>query len=204
MSNMTHPSGPLDEILGREAPRLSESAKTLLAELRAERLKTRTPNVSDSTGSFLFHLLRDRQCAHVLELGTANGYSSVYILEAISTQKNHHLLTIEIDRDDYLNAKRNLSAYRENITLVRSDATEFLRSMSEPEFDFIFIDALKTATLEHFLLAQKLLRPGGTIVVDDVVKFGKKMPDFYAHLEQNAIPYHIVMTDPDDGVMVIG
>lgn len=39
------------------------------------------------------------------------------------------------------------------------------------------------------------------MVVDDVVKFKDKMSDFYELLELRAIPYEIVMTDPDDGVM---
>lgn len=41
-------------------------------------------------------------------------------------------------------------------------------------------------------------------MVDDVVKFGFKMEDFYDYLKVNSIAYEIVMTDPDDGVMVIG
>ena len=40
------------------------------------------------------------------------------------------------------------------------------------------------------------------MVVDDVVKFKNKMEDFYGFLMQSGIPYEIVMTDPDDGVMV--
>lgn len=73
--------------------------------------------------------------------------------------------------------------------------------------DFIFIDAKKSSTLEHFLLCQKYLLPGGIIVIDDVVKYGDershKMSDFYEYLHENGIRYHVVMTDPDDGVMVI-
>ena len=71
------------------------------------------------------------------------------------------------------------------------------------QFDFIFIDALKSATLKHFLLARKLLRPGGIIVVDDVAKFAFKMQDFHDFIEQEKPLHQIVMTDPDDGVMVL-
>lgn len=139
----------------------------------------------------------------MLELGTANGYSSIYLLEAISASKTGHLLTIEISREDFERAKANLHAYRERVTLVRSDATEFLRSAGDMQFDVIFIDALKTATLEHFLLARKLIRSNGAIIVDDVVKYANKMRDFYEYLDSHDIAYSIVMTDPDDGVMVI-
>ncbi len=183
---------------------------SLLATLRDERTRTKTPNISDSTGTFLYDLIVAKGYSHLLELGTANGYSSIYLLEAIRTvrarksPKTGHLLTIEIDRDDYERARTNLGPYRDSVTLVRSDASDFLRSAGDMQFDFIFIDALKSATLEHFLLARKLLQPSGTIVVDDVVKYASKMQDFYDFLRGNSIAYEIVMTDPDDGVMVIG
>lgn len=203
LPNSSHRNPTLDRILDRTPPAFSDSTTALLAELRNERIKTGTPNVSDRTGSFLFHFLRDHGYSHVLELGTANRYSSIYLLEAISHSVSGHLLTIEIDRDDFLNAKRNLHTYRDRVTLVRSDATEFLRSTADMRFEMIFIDALKSATLEHFLLARKLLKSGWSIIVDDVVKYAGKMKDFYEYLETNHIPYFIVMTDPDDGVMVL-
>jgi predicted O-methyltransferase YrrM len=167
-------------------------------------LQTKTPNVSDSTGRFLFDLIQQKHHKHILELGTANGYSTVYLLEAmLSHSEKGHVLSIEIDREDYDRAKQNLAPYQQHLTLVRSDASDFLRSASDMRFDFIFIDALKSATLEHFLLAQKLLLPGGTIVVDDVVKFASKMPDFHAYIQEYKISNRIVMTDPDDGIMVL-
>lgn len=193
----------LDQLHQKPAPRFSEATLTLLAHLKSERLKINTPNVSDNTGGFLFHLIQDRRYRHILELGTANGYSSIYLLEAILPEKSGHLMTIEIQRDTYMRAKTNLHTYRDRVTLVCSNATEFLKSAGDLRFDFIFIDALKTATLEHFLIARKLLSSGGTIVVDDVVKFGNKMPDFYEYLEKNSIKYSIIMTDEDDGVMVL-
>ncbi len=193
----------LDQLHQKPAPRFSEATLTLLAHLKSERLKINTPNVSDNTGGFLFHLIQDRGYRHILELGTANGYSSIYLLEAIQPEKSGHLMTIEIQRDTYERAKANLHAYRDKVTLVCSNAAEFLQSAGDLRFDFIFIDALKTATLEHFLIARKLLSPGGTMVVDDVVKFGNKMPDFYEYLEKNNIKYSIIMTDEDDGVMVL-
>lgn len=53
-----------------------------------------------------------------------------------------------------------------------------------------------------FALAWPLVKDGGWMVVDDVVKFKNKMEDFNGLLADSGIPYEIVMTDPDDGVMV--
>ena len=73
----------LKSLLSRPAPILTETAKKLLASLLEERKTSNIPNVSDSTGSFLYHLVRETESKHILELGTANGYSSIYLLEAI-------------------------------------------------------------------------------------------------------------------------
>ena len=177
--------------------------QALLSKLRSERVERDTPNISDATGEYLYTFIRQQGAYHLLELGTANGYSSIYLLEAIRGVNTAHLLTIEKSRADYERARTNLISYTDQVTLVCADASEFLQSVGDMRFDFIFIDALKSATLEHFHLCRSLLIPSGTIVVDDVVKWRSKMEDFYAYLQSENIAYEIVMTDPDDGIMII-
>jgi predicted O-methyltransferase YrrM len=130
-------------------------------------------------------------------------YSSIYLLEAIADQDDGHLLTIERARPEYERACLNLRAYRDQCTIVCANATEFIHSLSSERFDLIFIDALKSATLEQFRKARTIVKPGGTIIIDDVVKWRAKMEDFYQYLETENIAHETVMTDPDDGVMVI-
>lgn len=182
---------------------LSSSAVALLDRLELERDLTHTPNVSRSTGMFLYEYVVQHGYKHILELGTANGASSVYFLEAIQNFSDGHLLSIEISRRDYERARSNLSAYTDHCTLVCANATEFLQSTGDMDFDCIFIDAGKALTLTHYLLARKRLRSKWTIIVDDVVKFSSKMQDFYAYLREHAIPYRIEMTDMDDGIMIL-
>lgn len=181
----------------------SSATLALLSRLEQERQTTNTPNVSRETGEYLFDFIRARGYQHILELGTANGYSSIYLLEAIAHNPGGYLLTIEKARPEYERACQNLSSYRDNCTIVCADATEFIHSLSSERFDLIFIDALKSATLEQFRHASTMVKPGGTIIIDDVVKWRAKMENFYQYLESESIAYEIVMTDPDDGVMVI-
>lgn len=84
---------------------------------------------------------------------------------------------------------------------VFADALNFLPALAE-KFDAVFIDAEKRSTARIFEMAWPLVREGGWLVVDDVVKFRGKMADFYAHVEKLGIPHEIVMTDSDDGVMI--
>ncbi len=175
----------------------------LLDSLRQSQATTKTPNVSESTGMFLHELVKKRGTKHILELGTANGVSTIYLASGLSDRPDGHIVTIESDRRIYDQARSNLALFDDQVTLVCADATRYLRSLSTFRFDLIYIDALKSATLEHYLGVLPLLAPGWVIVVDDVVKFRHKMEDFYTYLEQEDIKYQIYMTDPDDGVMVL-
>lgn len=112
-------------------------------------------------------------------------------------------MTIEVKHASYLEARENLKSYRRLITQIHADAGAFARSISREVFDFIFIDAGKKETLEHFRIVWPRLAADGMIVVDDVVKFREKMEDFYEFLEEQGILYEIQMTDPDDGIMLI-
>lgn len=58
----------LESLLSRNPPELPEYTQTLLARLRSERGITGTPNVSDSTGSFLYWLVCDTNRRQILEL----------------------------------------------------------------------------------------------------------------------------------------
>ena len=182
---------------------LSPQTLALLDRLRQSQKMTKTPNVSESTGTFLYDLVQKRGAKHILELGTANGVSTIYLASAIQDQKDAHIITIESDRRIYQEAVDNLAAFDAQVTLVCADASRYLASLSTFRFDLIYIDALKSATLAHYLGVLSLLVPGGMIVVDDVVKFRSKMEDFYEYLDSHGIKYQIHMTDPDDGVMVI-
>ncbi len=58
-------------------------------------------------------------------------------------------------------------------------------------------------TQEFLTLSLPLLNNGGTVIIDDVVKYAWKMDGFYEFLESEEISHEIIHTDEDDGVMVI-
>lgn len=82
------------------------------------------------------------------------------------------------------------------------DAREII-PLLEKKYDFIFIDGLKKASLDFFLLSWERIATPGIIVIDDVVKFRHKMENLYTYLDKKTINYEIVMVDPDDGIMMI-
>lgn len=114
------------------------------------------------------------------------------------------IVTVDFSKPSYEAALANVreAGYSPMVDHVFADALQYVPTISNTRFDAVFLDAEKRSTARLFALAWPLVKAGGWMVVDDVVKFASKMSDFYGFLEDTGIPYEIVMTDPDDGVMV--
>ena len=174
-----------------------------LQELKEHGLSEHIPNISESNASFLLKLIRKRKVNSLLEIGTANGYSSLQFAREI--EKNTGSIdTIEFSQVAYEQAQKNIEALsmQHIIHQYYGDAREIIPLLVK-NYDFIFIDGLKKASLDFFLLSWEKLTENGIIVIDDVVKFRHKMENLYTYLDEKTISYEVVMVDPDDGIMLI-
>ncbi|TDR30586.1 O-methyltransferase [Hydromonas duriensis] len=162
-----------------------------------------TPNISPINTVFLQTLLQQHQPKRILEIGCANGYSTLrFWQEARAWQA--HICTLEISTPNIIEAKHHFAATGANITLYEGNALELMPHMTDTSFNFIFIDARKIKTLDFFIQARRLAAPKALIVIDDVLKFKDKMQNFYDYLAQEQITYHIETIDDDeDGVMLV-
>jgi predicted O-methyltransferase YrrM len=176
--------------------------QAFLTCLKAQNRANNVPSVSEETGKLLCEEIRRAKATRILELGTAHGYSTIWMAAALS--ETGHIVTVDFSKPSYEAAIANVKAagVETKVIHVFADALQYVPTLKDP-FDFIFLDAEKRSTARLFELVWPLLATGGTMVVDDVVKFREKMADFYALLESRGVPYEIVMTDPDDGVMVL-
>ena len=89
------------------------------------------------------------------------------------------------------------------ITAIHGDASAVIPKLCDGYFDFCFIDARKSKYLDYLLDVLPKLADDAIICFDDVVKFRSKMENLYTFLDTKKIPYHIEMTDPDDGLMIL-
>ena len=108
----------------------------------------------------------------VLEIGTYTGYSAICLAEGLS--EGGHLYTIEID--DEL-AETALSFFEkaglsEKITLHIGDALEIIPNLNI-DFDLVFIDADKKQYLDYYHAIFDKVKPGGVILVDNILWYGK-------------------------------
>ena len=120
-----------------------------LDEIRSSALQDNVPIIRMEMGSLLRFLLTLRRPSSILEVGTAVGYSALFMSEYMP--ENCHITTIEKYEKRIPIAKQNFkTAGREDkITLLEGDAAEILAELSQP-FDFIFMDAAKGQYM-HFL-----------------------------------------------------
>jgi len=177
-----------------------------LRSLKARNLAGNVPSISESTASLLSSLVAEFETRTLLELGTAHGYSTVQLASAMhGNSENFRIVTVDFSKPSFEAARDNVkgAGFSDNVVHVFADALSYVPTLSGQIFDAAFLDAEKRSTAKLFDLAWPLVRSGGWMVVDDVVKFKGKMADFYALLAERGIPYEVVMTDPDDGVMVL-
>jgi predicted O-methyltransferase YrrM len=132
--------------------------------------------VSPAQGKLLHLIARMIGAQRVLEIGTLGGYSTIWLARALPPAGR--LISLELDPRHAEVARANLAAAGlDGVAEVRvGPALESLPRLAEEArgpFDLIFVDADKANIPEYFEWAIKLARPGGVIVVDNVVRDGR-------------------------------
>ncbi len=128
-------------------------------------------SVSPTQGRLLSILAVSVGAQRILEVGTLGGYSAVWLARALPEEGR--LVTLELDRHHAEVARANLAAagLAEQTDVRVGPAADTLREL-QPPFDFVFIDADKASTPTYLTEALRLTRPGGMIVIDNVVRDG--------------------------------
>lgn len=148
----------------------------LLLSLEDYAKEYKIPIITKEVAEFLKILLKIKKCNNALEIGTAIGYSGIYIAREISGK----LTTLEIDKERFQQAEENFKrANLTNIHQILGDAAEKIPKLKE-NFDFIFIDASKGQYQKNFKEVYPKLTPGGIILIDNML--------FRAYVCQEKIP----------------
>ena len=148
-----------------------------LGVVRAEGTAQGIPIVDAQSGALLHALTRASRAARVLEIGTAIGYSGLWIATALPA--DGMLITLERDRARAEVARAHFEAagVSGRVTVMIGDATQYLHKIAGP-FDLIFQDADKASYSPLLDRLIQLLRPGGALVTDNVLWSGEVVPGF--------------------------
>jgi predicted O-methyltransferase YrrM len=172
---------------------MAESLQVLLAELErfgqandsatADRPR-RMLNITRDTGELLSVLVRATSARRVLEIGTSNGYSTLWLASA-ARATGGAVTTVELSDYKVGLARENFerSGLAPFITLVHDDTTRVLERAADASFDLIFLDAERPEYPGWWPALKRVLRPGGLLVVDNAISHVEQMAPFVALVE---------------------
>lgn len=170
----------------------------------------------------LHQIIKQHQCLNFIEIGSLTGFSGIFILNALKDTGTLFCFEKETKwipaLKENLNQALKLDQNRnKNVLVIEGDAKENLKNFHfEHEINGVFIDANKSAYMEYFELADKLLSPGGIIVADNVYldgavwggpseRFSKKQIEVMRQFNETLFlsgRYQSLLLDTSDGMIV--
>lgn len=130
----------------------------------------KVPISLDDTLDFLIKTINDSNSKHILEIGTAIGYSSIAMAENTNCIS---IDSVELDHSRYLLAKENVAKHnlQDRITLYNEDALEYIKN-SDKTYDFIYLDGPKGQYINYLPYLMKILKVNGIIFADNLYFHG--------------------------------
>ena len=141
-------------------------------------------NLHPDSAALLAVLVRAKQARKVLEVGTSNGYSTLWLADAVR-DTGGSLCTLEIDKARKKAARQNLreAKLEDYVRMEVCDAGEFLRDYPK-YFDGVLLDADRSQYTAYWPHLQRILtKPGSLLVVDNVLSHADEVQAFIALVE---------------------
>jgi predicted O-methyltransferase YrrM len=172
---------------------LTRASHPVLDRIRDEGRAAGVPIVDTLTGALLHALTRSIAATRVLEIGTAIGYSTVWLATALPP--TGLLVTLERDHARATTARGYIrdAGLDDRVNVMIGDADRYLHKLAGP-FDLIFQDGDKTQYAAMLDPLVGLLRPGGLLITDNVLWSGEVVPGFVAYNERLAADPRLTTT----------
>lgn len=174
----------VDERIGTYIQSLESGNTPFLEELEKQAHSDYVPIIKRETQGLLKFLLASKQPEEILEVGTAIGFSAIFMYEynpiecAITTIEKFEK-RIPIARENF--AKAGIT---DKITLLEGDALEVMKGL-EGTYDMIFMDAAKGQYIHFLPEVMRLLKVGGMLISDNVLQDGDIVESKFAVVRRN-------------------
>lgn len=142
---------------------------------RLDRLR----NVEPDTARFMSVLIRALWPRRLLELGTSNGYSTIWLADA-ARAVGGRVTTVDIDPERSASARDNLcrAGLLRFVALRVQDAEQILADSEGRSWDFIFLDAERPAYPTYWPNLRRVLAPRGLLIVDNAISHADELAEF--------------------------
>jgi predicted O-methyltransferase YrrM len=151
-------------------------------------------NVEPETAELLGVLIRAAGARRILELGTSNGYSTIWLADAAQATGGR-VLSVDVDAGRTEAARANLAAagLGDSVELRTEDAAATLAGSADGAWEFVFLDAERPAYTAYLPDLVRTLAPGGVLAVDNVRSHEHELVEFTELIEgQEAMTQTVV------------
>ncbi|HMF14659.1 MAG TPA: class I SAM-dependent methyltransferase [Gemmataceae bacterium] len=158
----------------------------VVADVDTECRRRSIPMLGPQKAVRLVEWIREADPGLVVEVGTAIGYSGLWIADLLRERGKGRLLTFELDPERAAEAARNFkrAGVSDLVTQVVGDARERLRDVREP-IDVLFLDGGFENYHACFLACRDQLRDGALIVADNAGIGADRMKDYLELVRTN-------------------
>ncbi|MDR0193999.1 MAG: class I SAM-dependent methyltransferase [Myroides sp.] len=143
-------------------------------------------NIEPESAEFLSLLIKTKNAKKILELGTSNGFSTLWLAEAVSHNQGE-IISIDIERDRTNKAFENLKQFelQSYVELLTYDAGQYLADTTL-DFDLILLDAERSYYTGYWKDLERLLdqSESSILVVDNVISHEADVEEFIAMIDE--------------------
>ena len=158
---------------------------------RLDRLR----NLEPETAELLGVLVRATAARRVLEIGTSNGYSTLWLADAVEVTGGR-VQTLDLDPRRTEQARANLerAELAGLVDLHTAGAAQALTEYADDAWDLIFLDAERPEYTGYWANLRRVLAPGATLAIDNAITHPgelaalRRMLDADPHLQSALVP----------------
>lgn len=143
------------------------------------------PVIKPETRELVRTQLLIKKPAHILEIGTAVGYSALFMSRY--APQGATIDTIELSEERVAEAKKNIASQKKEtvITIHQGDAADVLKTLKSETYDFAFVDAAKGQYIYYYPEVMRLVKKGGVIISDNVLQDGEVLESHFLVEKRN-------------------
>lgn len=155
-----------------------------LYDIYEEALHDRVPVIRPQAKEFIRTQLLIKRPRRILEIGTAVGYSSLFMNSVVPEAA---ITTMELDKLRIAAAKANISRMNKeySIELLEGDAYELLKTQPDDEYDFIFVDAAKAQYINYLPDVKRVAKKHAVIITDNILQEGDVLESHFLVEKRN-------------------